>query len=88
MHPLENKEKDDALRNLIKEIMRITPIYFPDYITEQFPKLLAEFFSREQQQLRNDPFYLDPSNKQYKNLLKNKVQEDYTRFLGKDQEIY
>ena len=82
LHPLENKEKDESLRNLIKEIMRTTPIYFPDYIVDQFPKLLADFFSREQQQLRNEPIYIDPSNRQYKVVLKKKVEEDYARFLG------
>ena len=81
LHPLENKDKDDALKNLLNEIMKITPLYFPDQVIESFPKVLSEFFMKEQINVKIERFYLDSSNVQYKNLLKNKVDEDYARFL-------
>ena len=61
--------------------MKATPIHFHEHIVEHFPKVLQDFFNREQQ-LRNEHFYVDSSNKQYKLYLKRRVDEDYKRFLG------
>ncbi|CAF0729586.1 unnamed protein product [Brachionus calyciflorus] len=81
LFPFENKEKDDALRSLLRDIMQKTPIYFHDYTLEYFPKVIQDFFRKEQQQLRPELFYTDSSNRQYKLALKKKVDEDLTRFL-------
>lgn len=78
---MENKEKDEPLRSLLREIMQKTPIYFHDYVLEFFPKIIQDFFVKEQQQMRPDTFYTDSSNKQYKLALKKKVDEDFSRFL-------
>lgn len=81
LHPLENKDKDDALKTLLNEIMKNTPLYFPDHIVESFPKVLSDFFKKDQINLKNERFYLDSSNNQYKGLLSSKVDEDYKRFI-------
>ncbi len=88
MHPLENKDKDDALKSLLREIMKVTPIYFPDYVVEYFPKVLKDFFLQEQTQLRNERMYIDSSFVEYKNALRNKVNEDYSRFITNQLESF
>jgi hypothetical protein len=75
LYPLENKDKDDPIRAILRDIVKTTPIYFHDYVLQYFPKLIQEFFAKEQQHLG------DSSIKQYKAALKNKVDEDYKRFL-------
>lgn len=82
---MDNKDKEDILRTLLRDIIQKTPIYFHDYALEHFPKVIQEFFLKEQQQTRPETFrveYADSSNKQYKIALKKKVDEDYKRFLG------
>jgi hypothetical protein len=79
---MENKERDESLRYLLREIVKTTPIYFHDYVLNHFPKLIQEFFLKEQVQLRQELIYTDSSNKTYKLYLKKKVDEDYKRFLG------
>lgn len=63
--------------------MKTTPIYFHDYVIEYFPKVMQDFFQKEQQQVKQDTLYTDSSNKQYKMALKKRVEDDYKRFLGK-----
>jgi hypothetical protein len=82
LFPLENKEKDDALKSLLREIMKTTPIYFHSYVTDSFPKVIQDFFVKEQLQTKQETLYADSSNKNYKIYLKKKVEEDYKRFLG------
>jgi len=83
LHPLENKEKDDALKNLLRDIMKATPIYFPDYVVQHFPKILYNFFTApEQAQIKSERIYIDSSFIEYKSALKKKVDEDYIRFVG------
>lgn len=43
LSPLENKEKDDALRSLLRDIMKSTPVYFHAYVLETFPKVSSHF---------------------------------------------
>jgi hypothetical protein len=81
LHPLDNKDKDETLKNLLREIIKTTPLYFPDHVINCFPKVLYEFFAVEQQQLKNERIYVDSSNKHYKMLLKKKIDEDYMKFL-------
>jgi hypothetical protein len=80
-NPLDNKEKEENFKGLFREIIQKTPIYFQDYALEHFPRVIQEFFHKEQQQVRVETIYADPSNKQYKLALKKKVDEDYRRFL-------
>jgi hypothetical protein len=75
LYPLENKDKDDPIRAILREIVKTTPVYFHDYVLQYFPKLVQEFFAKEQQHMG------DSSIKQYKSALKMKVDEDYKRFL-------
>ena len=56
--------------------MKTTPIYFHDYVLQHFPKIIQDYFIKEQQHLG------DSSNVQYKIALKMKVEEDWKRFLG------
>jgi hypothetical protein len=57
----------------------MTPIYFHDYTVKYFPKIMQDFFTKEQQQ-QNCPG--DASNRQIKMALKHKVDDDWKRFLG------
>ena len=61
--------------------MKVTPVYFPDHMIQNFPKVLNDYFTKDQIQMKNERFYLDSSNMQYKSMLKQKVNEDYARFL-------
>ena len=81
LHPLENKDKDDAIRNLLRDVMKMTPIYFPDYVIQHFPKVVQDFFIQEQTQIRSERIYVDSSFVEYKNALRKKVEEDYIAFL-------
>jgi len=81
LFPLENKEKDDALRSLLREIMKTTPIYFHSYAIDSFPKVIQDFFIKEQSQTNKETYHVDSSNKNYKLVLKKKVEDDYKRFL-------
>jgi mediator of RNA polymerase II transcription subunit 23 len=76
----ENKEKDDSLRTLLSEIMKITPIYFPDYMIAYFPKVIQQFFINEQNKM-NPNILVDSSNRSYKIALKKRVEDDYKQFL-------
>ena len=81
---MENKDKDDALKSLLRDIMKMTPIHFPDYVVQHFPKVLNDFFtSPEQIQIKSERIYIDSSSIEYKIALKKKVDEDYARFIGK-----
>ncbi len=80
MQPLENKDKDDSLRNLLREIMKTTPIYFHQHVIDYFPPVIKEFFEKEQQP-KPETIYADSSNKKYQFFLKQKVEEDYKKFL-------
>ena len=82
LSPLDNKDKEDALKNIFRDIMKITPIYFPDYMIQHFPKVMHDFFANEQVQIRNERIYIDSSFITYKNELKKKVDDDYKSFLG------
>lgn len=42
---------------------------------------MQDFFLREQSQTNKETFHVDSSNKNYKVLLKRRVEEDYKRFL-------
>jgi hypothetical protein len=79
MHPLENKDKEDPVRSTLREIMKTTQVYFHDYVLQYFPRVLQEFFVKEQQQQHH--IGDSSSNKQYKTQLRMKVDEDYKRFL-------
>ncbi len=81
LHPLENKDKDDALKTLLNEIMKNTPLFFPDHVIQKFPKVLNDFFLKDQIAVKTEKFYLDSSNIQYKQMLKSRVEEDYMRLL-------
>ena len=81
LHPLENKDKDDVLKNLLREILKTTPLYFADHVIDTFPKVLNDFFLVEQQQLKQERIYVDSSNESYKKLLKKKVDDDYVKFM-------
>ncbi len=81
LHPLENKDKDDALKTLLNEIMKNTPLFFPDHVLERFPKVLSDFFLKDQIAMKTERFYLDSSNIQYKQMLKSRVEDDYLRLL-------
>lgn len=70
------------LKNLLKDIVQKTPIFFHEYTLQYFPRVIQDFLKREQQ-MRPDLFYTDSSNRQYKMALKNKIDEDVARFLGK-----
>lgn len=80
-----NKDIDDSLKALLADIVRVTPLHFADRTIESFPKVFAEFFSKEQAQFKSERFYLDSSNPQYKALLKQKVDADYASLLGANQ---
>lgn len=69
------------LKSLLKDIYQKTPIFFHEYTLEHFPRVMQDFFKREQQ-IRPELIYTDSSNRQYKIALKNKVDEDVARFLG------
>ena len=89
LHPqFENKDKDDAIRATLKQIYEMTPIYFPDYVLEYFPKVMQQFIVSEQskkpnERVANERMLIDSSNKQYKLWLKKRVDDDYQRFFGK-----
>ena len=61
--------------------MKNTPLYFPDHMVEAFPKVLSDFFLKDQLAFKTERFWLNSSNIQYKQLLKQRVEEDYVRFL-------
>ena len=61
------------IKNLLRDIVQKTPLFFHDHTLEHFPKVMQDFFNRDNQK---EPFYTDASNNQYKIALKKKVDED------------
>ena len=76
------------IRALLKQIYETTPIHFPDYVLEYFPKVMQQFIVFEQskkpnERVSNERMSLDSSYKPYKLWLKKRVDDDYQRFYGK-----
>lgn len=76
-YPLDNKDREEPVRVVLREVSKATPIHFHDHVLQYFPKFMQDFLQKEQQQ----HMIGDSSNKQYKAALSRKVEEDYKKFL-------
>jgi hypothetical protein len=58
-----------------------TPFFLPESVLNAFPKILQQFFLK-QQATRAECSIRDFSNRMNKEALKKRVEEDYKRFKG------
>ncbi len=78
----KDREKDeDALSFLFKYMLDKTPFFLPQSVLDAFPKILQQFFLK-QQATRPDCLSRDFSNRNNKDVLKKRVEEEYKRFKG------
>jgi hypothetical protein len=78
----KNRDKDeDALSSLFKHMLDKTPFYLPQSVSDSFPEIMQQFFLK-QQATRADCLSRDLSNRNNKESLKKRVEEDYRRFKG------